>query len=66
MFELKKGTLTRDAVSQVIDYCSFLESLDADKLKELIAAHSGKDGVDPIADFEDWYGERTAGSRWMR
>ena len=38
-----------------------MSPLDADKLKELIAAHSGKDGVDPIADFEDWYGERTAG-----
>ena len=24
VFELKRGTLTREAVSQVIDYCSFL------------------------------------------
>ena len=37
VFELKRGTLTRDAVSQVIDYCSYLESLDMDTLKELIA-----------------------------
>ena len=61
VFELKKGTLTRDAVSQVIDYCSFLESLDVDELKELITANSGKNGVDKIKDFEEWYGERTSG-----
>ena len=60
VFELKKGTLTRDAVSQVIDYCSYLESLDMDTLKELIAANSGKDGVDKIEDFEEWYGDRTS------
>ena len=38
VFELKRGTLTRDAVAQVIDYCSYLESLDVDTLKFVITA----------------------------
>ena len=61
VFELKKGTLTREAVSQVIDYCSFLESLDVDALKELITSNSGNHGIDEIEDLEEWYGERTSG-----
>ena len=61
VFELKRGTLTRDAVAQVIDYCSYLESLDVDTLEKVITANSGKGGVDKIEDFEGWYGERTSG-----
>ena len=57
VFELKRGTLTRDAVAQVIDYCSYLESLDLDKLKTVISDQSGKNGIDKIGDFEEWYGE---------
>ena len=58
VFELKRGTLTRDAVAQAIDYCSYLESLTETELATYIANHSGKNGVDKIDDFETWYGER--------
>ncbi len=61
VFELKRGTLTRDAVAQVIDYCSYLESLDVDTLKEVITANSDRGGVGKVEDFEGWYGERTSG-----
>ena len=58
VFELKRGRLTRDAVAQVIDYCSWLESLTETELAERIARQSGKNGVDKIDDFESWYGVR--------
>ena len=58
VFELKRGTLTRDAVTQVIDYASSLESLSGDDLAAQIAGQSGKNGLDPIDDFEEWYSQR--------
>lgn len=61
VFELKRGKSTRDAVAQAIDYCSFLESLSDTDLAELVVKHSGKSGIDPIGDFEAWYGERYEG-----
>ena len=61
VFELKRGKSTRDAVAQVIDYCFFLESLSDTDLAELVAKYSGKNGIDPIGDFEAWYGEQYEG-----
>lgn len=59
VFELKRETLTRDAVTQVIDYASSLESLSNYDLAAQIAEQSGKNGIDTIEDdFEDWYNER--------
>ena len=58
VFELKREKLTRDAVAQVIDYCSWLDSLTEVDLADRIAEHSGENGVPEIADFETWYGER--------
>ena len=58
VFELKREKLTRDAVAQIIDYCSWLESLTETDLAEYIARHSGTNGVDKIDDFESWYGVR--------
>lgn len=55
VFELKKGKLTRDAVAQVIDYGSWLESQTEAELATYIASHSGKKGIDKIDDFETWY-----------
>lgn len=55
VFELKKGTLARDAVTQVVDYCSYLESLEAPELAKLIAEQSGNLGIPKIGDFEEWY-----------
>ena len=55
VFELKRGTLSRDAVAQVIDYSSDLEDMDAESLYRHIAEESGNLGVQPIGDFEEWY-----------
>ena len=58
VLELKREKLTRDAVAQVIDYCSWLDSLTEADLASYIAQHSGKHDVDKIPDFESWYGVR--------
>lgn len=58
VFELKRGTLTREAVAQVIDYCSALESMSDVDRANLIAGQSGKLGIAKIEDFEEWYGQR--------
>lgn len=36
VFELKRGTLTRDAVAQVLDYASDLADSDAERVTRLI------------------------------
>ncbi|MCY4454040.1 MAG: endonuclease NucS [Immundisolibacterales bacterium] len=55
VFELKRGTLTREAVAQAVDYASWLDSLvDAD-LSTRIAENSGQHGIDDIENFEAWY-----------
>lgn len=58
VFELKRGKLTRDAVAQIVDYCSYLESLNEDALVAYIADHSGTNGIAEIDDFEARYRER--------
>ena len=58
LFELKRGTLTREAVAQVIDYAADLESMDLAELAGLLAKESGERGIDEIEDFEEWYGQR--------
>lgn len=60
VFELKREMLTRDAITQIIDYASSLESLSDDDLAAQIAEQSGKNGIDPIDDFEEWYSQRFA------
>jgi len=55
VFELKRGTLARDAVAQIIDYASYLNNLDEKALSHHIAERSGKDGIEDIADFQGWY-----------
>ena len=61
VFELKRGTLTRDAVAQVLDYASDLAALDAVRFGALIEKHSGGSGVDRIEDFADWYRQEHPG-----
>ena len=58
LFELKRGTLTREAVAQVIDYGADLEAMDLSELAGLLTTESGKRGIDEIEDFEEWYGQR--------
>ena len=55
VFELKRGTLSREAVAQVIDYASFLDRLDVSDLANYIADKSGQHGIDRIDGFEEWY-----------
>jgi hypothetical protein len=54
VFELKKGTLTRDAVAQIIDYASYLAGLESDDLCHLISENSGRLGIEKI-DFRERY-----------
>lgn len=61
LFELKRGTLTRDAVAQIIDYASDLESKDLKSLVDHISKHSGQHSIDKIENFEEWYGEKFEG-----
>ena len=55
VFELKRSAPTRDAVAQVIDYCSYLEELTEGELSELISKFSGLKGIERIPNFEEWY-----------
>ena len=58
VFELKRGALTRAAVTQVIDYCSSLESMANSELAAHIAERSGNRGIGGIEDLEEWYDQR--------
>ena len=58
VFELKRGTLSRDAVAQVIDYASYLDTMSMDELAEHISQNSGKHGINKIDDFTDWYSQQ--------
>ena len=62
VFELKRGTLTRDAVAQSLDYASDLEAYEFERLAALVHEHSGGLGIDRIEDFEDWYSQEYPGS----
>lgn len=55
VFELKRGTLNRDAVAQVIDYASALAAMDLDSLYRHIAERSGNQGIQKLDDFKEWY-----------
>lgn len=55
VFELKRGTLVREAVTQVLDYASDLDAMDLTDLTKHIAERSGNDGIQGIEDFEQWY-----------
>ena len=58
LFELKRGTLTRDAVAQAIDYAADLEARDPADLADLLSRESGRHGIERIEDFEEWYGQQ--------
>jgi len=57
VFELKRGTLTREAVAQIIDYSSFLSTLEPEELSKHISERSGRMGIEKIDDFLQWYQE---------
>ena len=55
LFELKRGRLSRDAVAQIIDYASDIESMGVDKLAGHIAEQSGAGGIEKIENFHEWH-----------
>jgi len=57
IFELKRGTLTRDAVAQILDYGSDLATIETEKFARLVEEHSGRNGFESIEDFADWYAQ---------
>jgi hypothetical protein len=61
VFELKRGTLTRDAVAQVIDYASSLQDLPDDDLAKFVSDRSGAHGTTEIEDFDVWYDTKSGG-----
>ncbi len=63
IYEIKKEKLTRSAVSQVLDYASFLGALENKDLARLIDGNAGQHGIDKITDFLDWYDKQFPGSR---
>ena len=58
VFELKREKLTRAAVAQILDYCTYLEILSDSEIGTLVAERSGKDGIKKIGDFDEWYGSQ--------
>ena len=61
VFELKRGTLNREAVAQVIDYASFLEVMPDEELASYISERSGTHGIEQIDDFAEWYDAKSQG-----
>ena len=58
VFELKRGTLSRDAVTQVIDYTSALTAMGFEGLTSHISDRSGQLGIQKIDDLEEWFSNR--------
>ncbi len=55
IYELKRGILGRDAVTQLLDYASAMSEMNLDDLATHIASRSGQGGIKQIPDFEEWY-----------
>ena len=66
VFELKRGTLYRDAVAQIIDYASDLDSKSDSTLAEHISDNSGVGGIGKIDDFQEWYSQEFPDSEGLR
>ena len=62
VFELKRGTLSRDAVAQVIDYASYLDTMPEQELTRYISERTGSNGIERIEDFKEWYGDNFGGN----
>lgn len=58
VFELKRGTLNRDAVAQILDYASGLDDMELEDLVARIEKGLGRHGIDEIEGFQEWYGEQ--------
>ncbi len=65
IFELKRGVLYRQAVTQVVDYASSLATLPRAELAAHIEERSGDGGVDKFEDFNAWYQQEHSGADYL-
>ena len=66
VYELKRGQLIQDAVTQVLVYASDLDAMSTSQLAAHIADRSGSHGIDEIDDFEQWYADNFGGDDLSR
>ena len=68
VYELKRGVTPRDAVSQAIDYASWLDSIDYDELDRRISDHRPKGIEREFDSFDEWYADRFVDDprQWLR
>ena len=66
VYELKRGTVAREAVAQVLDYASDLDAMSIADLAKHIAERSGNDKIKGIDEFEQWYAENFGGADLSR
>ena len=66
VYELKRGQLIKDAVTQVLVYASDLDAMSTSQLAAHIAERSGSHGIEGIADFAQWYGDIFGGDDLSR
>ncbi len=66
VYELKRGMLVREAVTQVLDYASDLDAMSTADLAEHISERSGNHGIERIDDFEQWYADNYGGDDLSR
>ena len=57
VFELKRGDTPRDAITQAIDYASWLDSLSFSELSRRVSEHRPVEINRGFDTFEDWYAE---------
>ena len=55
VYELKRGEMPREAITQAIDYASWLDSLSYDELARRISEHGPSGFTRAFDDFDDWY-----------
>lgn len=66
VYELKRGNLARDAVTQILDYASALDAMTGPELAKHISDRSGNAGIQRIEDFEQWYADTHGGDDLSR
>lgn len=66
VYELKRGALLQEAVTQVLAYASDLDAMSTAQLVAHIADRSGNLGIKRIDDFEQWYGDNFGGDDLSR
>ena len=66
VYELKRGALVQEAVTQVLAYASDLDAMSTTQLAGHIADRSGEYGIEGIDDFEQWYGDNFGGEDLSR